>query len=96
MATEYIDGTFSETMPFNEALRHFKEQAETGLVRSLHIGTKQEIEEVKRKKDIQKRVDDIESKLNALKAKEDVKNSNIVEPTKEQIELVEKLKNRIK
>lgn len=90
MATEFIDGTFSQTKGFKDAFDDFKNHMESGLARSFHIGTDSEIEEIKRKADFSSRIEDIESKLKAIDADNKLSKLNIIKPTQAQIKSIAK------
>lgn len=96
MSTQFIDGTFSQTKDFEEALEDFKLFVESGRAVSFHVGSNSEIEEAKKKANMSSRLEKLESMVDSLKSKEDIKNSNILEPTKEQIKLIEMTANKDK
>ena len=63
MATERIDGTFTETEELAEAHERFLKLCDIGQARSFHVGTELEIEEIKNKRSIEDRLDALESDI---------------------------------
>ncbi len=84
MATQYTDGTFSETLPLPEALEVFADALESGTAKSFHVGTANEIEDVKSNLEVSERLEQLKSRLDDLES--NIKPSVIVKPTIEQIE----------
>jgi hypothetical protein len=84
MATQFKDGTWTQTLPFAEALADFVTAAHSGLARSFHVGTPAEIEAQKR--EAQERVDikALMDRVSDLEAKG--KPSLIVAPTFNEIQ----------
>lgn len=80
MATEYKDGTFGETLPFDDAMKEFLEAAEEGTAKALHIGSFDDVEQTKAaedfKRDIQKSMDELTKKLDDLEEQGD----SIIQP----------------
>ena len=88
---EYRDGTFSPELPINEAFEKFWNELEEGKdIKSLHVGTKEELEEIRNRKtfsvidehahkgDLQAQIDDLKAAVEDLKP---VKSSYIHIPT---------------
>lgn len=55
-------------MPVDEALERFVESINEGTGRSLHVGTVAELDRIKKKADLEKRVDKLSEELEELKA----------------------------
>lgn len=72
MSIQYQDNTFSELLPFREATRKFFGELKAGLpVKALHlVGGQRELDEMIDKAKIEGRVDQIEKRLDAMKAVE--------------------------
>lgn len=64
MSIQYQDGSFSETLPFNEIVERFNREMEEGAqIRALHFGSFQEVEAIKEKQAFEDRLDDLEQKI---------------------------------
>lgn len=70
MAIEFIDGSFGETKPVDEALEEFKELISAGQVRALHVGTEEEIEQRKVEAESSELFGELEGRVAALEAAE--------------------------
>ncbi len=68
MSTQYKDGSFSETLKFKDALEYFQQEMETNheSVKALHVGTFDEIEEVKTEFEKVKKVDNMQTQIDEL------------------------------
>ena len=73
---EYEDGHFSEIMPQQEAVDSLldqlmpstaeqDEEANTAPIRALHLGTKEELEQRKKKRSLEQRLEELERKVEA-------------------------------
>lgn len=83
MALQFRDGSFSETLPYDEALARFINLAPSGEVVALHVGTPSELEIVKRKAELSERLSDIENKFNTL----DKRIADLEEPISDRIHI---------
>ena len=84
MAIQYDDGTFSGNMPFEEALKQFTEARDDGIFyKALHQGTSAELDEVKKKANVQSRIDELEDRLDKLEV--DKIDTNLIIPSKDEI-----------
>lgn len=64
---EMKNGTFSEHMDQNKALESFQKMvAQNDPVRSLHVGSHRELDEIKKKADIQKQMDQLSAKVDSM------------------------------
>jgi len=88
MSTQYIDGHFGETKPFTEAMQEFMIAAEAGTAKAFHIGTPEQIEEVKSEKDNADKIEALKLKLADMEAVIN-KNKIIKTPTYEQVKEIE-------
>ena len=81
MATEYKDGTFGETLPFDEAMEEFLEAREEGIAKALHVGSYDEIEKEKAKKDfwrdVEKSIEELSDRVDNLE--ENNKDDGLIE-----------------
>jgi hypothetical protein len=97
MATEYKDGTFGETLPFDDAMEEFLEACEDGTAKALHVGSYDEVELKKARedflRDIQKSMEELNDRLADIDEdlEEQEKESLTKKPTAIQIEKI--LKN---
>lgn len=68
MSTQYRDGTFSETLPLNEALPNFMKEMERNQnnLKAFHVGSFEEIEEVKTKATLQSQIDLLAEKMESM------------------------------
>jgi hypothetical protein len=83
MSIEYQDGTFSEDLSAEEAIKRFATEYENRVpVRALHIGTVEELKAVKEKSNMSDRIDALESKIKDLSP---VKSDLIDTPTPDEI-----------
>jgi hypothetical protein len=87
MATEYRDGSFGETKPLKEAIEDFSKALEDGTAKALHVGTPEEIEQVKARKqaDPAKEIEELKKRMDALESE---KKSPIRVPTWEEVNKV--------
>jgi len=83
MATEYIDGTFSETLELERAKQVFEEALEARTAKAFHIGTFGEIENVKESVSSEEKLEELSAKVKEL---ESDKRGIIERPTHRQIE----------
>lgn len=82
MAIQYTDGSFSETMLFEELTKRFnREVAEAVGIKALHLGTPLEIEKAKESQKLLERVQELEDKVKGL---EPIKTSLVI-PTQEDV-----------
>jgi len=76
MATEYKDGSFSETLPIDDAMKEFAEAIDNGTAKAFHIGSFDEVEKSKAAKDfwkdIQKSMDELTERLDELEKDESI------------------------
>jgi len=70
MSTEYTDGSFSESAPLSEALGTFNGALESGTAKAFHVGTVEEIEEVKMMQTLSSRLDALKNEMAEMKAKQ--------------------------
>jgi hypothetical protein len=67
MSIQYQDGSFSETMPFDEIMARFSQEMEEGAqIKALHFGTWQEVEAEKEKQAVEDRLDQLEQAVRDL------------------------------
>lgn len=71
MSTQYTDGTFGETKPFNEAMEEFQNAVDSDTAKAFHVGTFEELEKVKDEvanaekiKQLSENVRDLEARIN--------------------------------
>ena len=82
MTVQYRDGTFGETLPLSEAMEKFKDAVDAGTAKSLHVGTQEEIDQVKEEQIMKYKLSSINDRLKDLEAK----NSSIIDaPTLNEI-----------
>lgn len=84
MSVEYIDGSFSENMPAEEAFRQFAQAFEDGTARALHVGTEVELNKIKKKRSIEEELETLKMQVKALQ-EPPTKSEHIVIPTKDEI-----------
>jgi hypothetical protein len=87
MAIEFKDGTFSKTRPLPEVIEDFMAAVGDGTAKALHVGTPEEIEEVKAEKqaDPMKEIDELKKRIDVLEAD---KEGPIRVPTREEVNKV--------
>jgi len=85
MSTQYIDGSFSETEPLEEAMETFADALQSGIAKAFHVGSPLDIQQVKDQKSTDDRLSDMEDTLKRLKAKSE---SLIAVPTPAQIKAI--------
>ncbi len=71
MATQNMDGTWSEVEPLPEALKTLRDQLETGTARRFVVGSEQEIEEEKSKIDLEDKMSELTDRLDMVEARQD-------------------------
>ncbi|MES9841246.1 MAG: hypothetical protein ABW134_11890 [Candidatus Thiodiazotropha endolucinida] len=85
MSVQYRDGSFGETKAIQEAMEEFETAIDAGTAKALHIGTPEEIEELKAQVDMADRIEAMEGRLRDIEAM----NSSIIEtPTHEQLKKI--------
>jgi len=84
MSIEYIDGSFSENMPINDALKKLKDAIDDGSARALHIGTEKELNAIKHRKSIEQELSDLKGRLEKLE-EPPVESSTVVIPTRDEV-----------
>jgi len=90
MSREYIDGTFSPDLPIEESFEKFWEEIQDGIpVRSLHVGTEKELDEIKGKVDLQSQIDELRAKI---EENESLKSDSIDILTDKQIKAFQSIK----
>ena len=84
MSIEYRDGTFSDIMEYDEILEKWAEAIIAGTARSLHVGTPAELEKIKHRAELDKRLTQLEKRLAVL---EDgpTQSAQLVIPTRDEI-----------
>ena len=66
---EYRDGTFSETMPYHDAMSRFAELVTSGEVIALYAGSVGEIEKRKSDLKLSDRISAVEDRIKGMEAK---------------------------
>ena len=67
MCIEYRDGTFSPDLPIDDAFDKFWTEFENGLpVKSLHVGTEKELDEIRENRDLQSQIDELNEKVEGI------------------------------
>lgn len=84
MSVQYTDGSFSENMPFSEALDEFNRAVNTGTARSLHVGTELELNSIKERDKLIDEIQSIEERLSKIE-EGPVKSESIVLPTRDEM-----------
>lgn len=87
MCTQYKDETFGETRPLPEAFEEFFNAVEADTAKSFHVGTPEEIEQVKCEKSNAVNIKKLEDELSDLKATMNI-NKVLHIPTNEEIEAI--------
>lgn len=83
MATEYIDGSFGETKPINEAFEEFINAIDAGTAKAFHVGTPEQIDTVKEELSIRDELKTLKNRMGDIEAN----NSQIIaKPSLEEIE----------
>lgn len=68
MSVQYTDGTFGETMPVDEAVEAMRDAIEAGTARALHVGTEEQIEQIKKSVPMEDKLKQMEQTLKELQA----------------------------
>ncbi len=91
MATEYKDGSFSETRPIDEAMEQFVQDVQDGTAKALHVGSYDDVEKTKAEddalsqRDLEKSMDELTKRLDDLEERLE-NDKGIIQPaTAEQI-----------
>lgn len=83
MSIEYRDGSFSPNLPISDAFEKFWTEIEEGIpIRSLHVGSEKELDEVREKANIQTQLDELSAKVDSI---EKPKSDFVHFPTQEEI-----------
>ncbi len=85
MATQYIDGSFSDTRPLPRALEIFAEALEAETALAFHVGTPEQIDRVKERADLQTQIDELAASIKVYNA---VQGGLIILPKPGDVELV--------
>ena len=83
MSTQYNDGSWSATEPFDEALKRFLEGVDGGTARAFHVGTPEELEQRKQEAALRDRVDELAAKVRELEAEQP--NALVRKPTPQEL-----------
>lgn len=59
MSVQYTDGSFSETMPLDEAIEEFQDALNQGTARALYVGTENEVEQIKKRKALEDQISEM-------------------------------------
>ena len=83
---ENRDGTFEPIKPFSEFMENISEMGDDDYetVKSFHFGTEDELNEIKERKSLERRFDDLEGEVEKLKTGEK-RSEYVVFPTPEEI-----------
>ena len=68
MSTQYIDGSFGEAKPFHEAMEEFMNAVESNTAKSFHVGTKDELEQMKDEKKTSDQIAELRAQVKDLSA----------------------------
>jgi hypothetical protein len=84
MSVQYTDGSFSETIPFDDAVEEFQDALQQGTARALYVGTENEIEQIKTMKTLKDQIAELSARVDKI---EDgpIKSKNVVIPTREEM-----------
>ena len=94
MALQYDDTHFSENMPLDKAVKELNKRLEERLpVQALHIGTNEKLNEIKKKADLSKRLDELQSRIDDIE--KPTKSELIYEPTKEEVDKFKKVTQHV-
>jgi len=85
MATEFKDGSFSETKPFQEAMDDFLEFVKIGEAVAFHVGSNDKIRSVKEGKNLQRRIKNIEKRINDLEKNKPLRSLSLYLPNTNEI-----------
>ena len=92
MSIQYRDDSFSETLPIKEAMKRLNFEVENNFpIKAFHVGTPSEIEKVKEKQELTKRMDELEEKVKELSP---IKTTLIL-PTEEEIRALKSIKKEL-
>ena len=84
MSVQYTDGSFSENLPFGEAVAEFQNALESGTARSLHVGSELELNRIKERDKLINEIQSLEERISDLEAGP-VKSDKIVIPTRDEM-----------
>ena len=71
MSIQYNETDFSENIPADEAVEEFQQRINDGLpVMALHVGSKYDLDKRKEKAKLEKRLSDLEDRLDTLEKPE--------------------------
>lgn len=84
MSVQYTDGSFSDNMPFGEALDEFNRAVDIGTARSLHVGTELELNRIKEREKLIDEMQSLEERLSKLE-EGPLKSESIVLPTRDEM-----------
>ena len=84
MSVQYTDGSFSPTMPFDDAVEEFQDSLDQGTARALYVGTENEIEQIKKRKELEDQIKELSARVDKVE-EGPVRSENIVIPTRDEI-----------
>jgi exonuclease VII small subunit len=84
MSVQYRDGSFSETMPFDEAVEEFQKALDLNTARALIVGTEDEIGQIKNRKALEDEIAELSARVTEL---EDgpIKSEKVIIPTRDEV-----------
>jgi len=84
MAIQHTDGSFSETVPFDEAVVEFHDAVKQGTARALFVGTENEIEQIKKQATLKDQIRELVTRMDKLE-ESPTQSDSIVIPTRDEI-----------
>jgi len=84
MSIQYRDGSFSENMPFEEAMAEFEKAVLHEEVMALFVGTEKELDYIKKKKQLEEQVADLFGRIKKLE-QQPIKSSSVIIPTRDEM-----------
>lgn len=91
MSVQYTDGSFSDTMPFADAIEEFNGAIGEGTARALFVGTEKELAAIKEKASLEKQVKCLSERMEKLE-EPPVESEKIIIPTRD--EMINVLRNK--
>lgn len=84
MSIQYTDGSFSENIPIDKAVKKFQDAIDQGNARALYVGTENELEQIKKRKLLEDQITELSTRIEKLE-NGPIKSEIIIIPTRDEI-----------
>ncbi len=82
---EKRDGEFGPTRPYSEFMKLLESETEIANTKAIHFGTPEELDEIRNKKSLENKVDDLQKQVDELKSEKQNRSEYFLFPADEEI-----------